>query len=201
MAMSGEGTATPAAGDPSMEEILSSIRRILSEEEPAAPPPPAKDDVLVLDPSMMVGEEPSPRTAEAGEGQTAAPEPGEPKEEEPARPLMPAGNQDNQEDEEKKERGGEKPSLAAPLGAPSREEEGLIAPPVAETAAAAIAELVRTLSAERSLPLHRSGPTLEDLVREELRPLLKAWLDTHLPGLVERLVRAEIERVVNRALS
>jgi cell pole-organizing protein PopZ len=38
-------------------------------------------------------------------------------------------------------------------------------------------------------------------VREELRPLLKDWLDQHLPGLVERLVRSEIERVVGRALS
>jgi cell pole-organizing protein PopZ len=37
-------------------------------------------------------------------------------------------------------------------------------------------------------------------VREEIRPILKDWLDAHLPPLVERLVRAEIERVVNRAL-
>lgn len=37
--------------------------------------------------------------------------------------------------------------------------------------------------------------TLEDLVREMLRPMLKHWLDDNLPGIVERLVRAEIERV------
>jgi cell pole-organizing protein PopZ len=37
--------------------------------------------------------------------------------------------------------------------------------------------------------------TLEDLVREMLRPMLKVWLDDNLPGMVERLVRAEIERV------
>jgi hypothetical protein len=37
--------------------------------------------------------------------------------------------------------------------------------------------------------------TLDDLVREMLRPMLKAWLDDNLPNLVERLVRAEIERV------
>jgi cell pole-organizing protein PopZ len=37
--------------------------------------------------------------------------------------------------------------------------------------------------------------TLEDLVREMLRPMLKVWLDDNLPGIVERLVRAEIERV------
>jgi cell pole-organizing protein PopZ len=43
--------------------------------------------------------------------------------------------------------------------------------------------------------LVQNGRTLEDLVREMLRPLLKNWLDDNLPGLVERLVRAEIERV------
>ncbi|MFC5483761.1 PopZ family protein [Microvirga aerilata] len=37
--------------------------------------------------------------------------------------------------------------------------------------------------------------TVEDLMREMLRPMLKAWLDDNLPSLVERLVRAEIERV------
>ena len=38
-------------------------------------------------------------------------------------------------------------------------------------------------------------PTLEDVVRETLRPMLKSWLDEHLPSLVERMVQAEIERV------
>jgi len=44
------------------------------------------------------------------------------------------------------------------------------------------------------------GPTLEDLARDTLRPLIKQWLDAHLPALVERLVRIEIERVVGRAV-
>jgi cell pole-organizing protein PopZ len=43
--------------------------------------------------------------------------------------------------------------------------------------------------------LVQNARTLEDLVREMLRPLLKSWLDDNLPGLVERLVRAEIDRV------
>ena len=43
--------------------------------------------------------------------------------------------------------------------------------------------------------LVQNARTLDDLVREMLRPMLKAWLDDNLPGLVERLVRAEIERV------
>jgi cell pole-organizing protein PopZ len=43
--------------------------------------------------------------------------------------------------------------------------------------------------------LDHNARTLEDLVREMLRPLLKTWLDDNLPGMVERMVRAEIERV------
>ncbi len=43
--------------------------------------------------------------------------------------------------------------------------------------------------------LVHNARTLEDLVREMLRPMLKVWLDDNLPGMVERLVRAEIERV------
>jgi uncharacterized protein len=38
-------------------------------------------------------------------------------------------------------------------------------------------------------------PTLEDVVRETLRPMLKSWLDENLPSLVERMVQAEIARV------
>ena len=38
-------------------------------------------------------------------------------------------------------------------------------------------------------------PTLEDLVHETLRPMLKSWLDENLPSVVERMVQAEIERV------
>ncbi|MGA9895900.1 MAG: DUF2497 domain-containing protein [Xanthobacteraceae bacterium] len=43
--------------------------------------------------------------------------------------------------------------------------------------------------------LSQNARTLEDLVREMLRPMLKSWLDDNLPGMVERMVRAEIERV------
>jgi cell pole-organizing protein PopZ len=40
-----------------------------------------------------------------------------------------------------------------------------------------------------------SQRTLDDIVKDMLRPMLKDWLDDNLPGIVERLVRAEIERV------
>ena len=42
-------------------------------------------------------------------------------------------------------------------------------------------------------------PTLEDVVREALRPMLKSWLDENLPRVVERMVEAEIERLTLNA--
>jgi hypothetical protein len=87
------------------------------------------------------------------------------------------------------------PVSSAPSG------DALIAPAVAAATTAALGQLLRTVAAERQSPVLRGGgPSIEDVVREELRPLLKAWLDQHLPPLVERLVRVEIERVVGRAL-
>lgn len=71
---------------------------------------------------------------------------------------------------------------------------------VSAAAASAIGAMVRSISAEKSVAVSRGGATIEDMVREEIRPLLKAWLDTNLQSLVERVVRTEIEKVVNRSL-
>ena len=77
-------------------------------------------------------------------------------------------------------------------------DDGLIAPAAAAAATQSMSALMRTLANERNTAVHRGGPTLEDLVRDEMRPMLKEWLDVYLPPIVERLVRAEIERVVSR---
>jgi cell pole-organizing protein PopZ len=75
-----------------------------------------------------------------------------------------------------------------------------VAPAVAAATTAAVGKLLRAVVQERAATVSRGGPSIEDVVREEVRPLLKEWLDQHLPPIVERLVRAEIERVVGRAL-
>lgn len=77
--------------------------------------------------------------------------------------------------------------------------ESLVAPTVAAATTATVGKLLAAVAQERGAAVSRGGPTIEDLVREEIRPLLKEWLDQHLPPIVERLVRAEIERVVSRA--
>ena len=86
---------------------------------------------------------------------------------------------------------------AKPVG-PEAKPSSLVAPAAAAAAAASMGELVRRLAGTQNVPIIRGGPTIEDLVREEIRGLLKAWLDENLPRIVERLVRAEIERVVGR---
>jgi cell pole-organizing protein PopZ len=67
--------------------------------------------------------------------------------------------------------------------------EGLVGDPAAAAAAAAFGAL------SSSILMPRDGRTLEDVVRELLRPLLKQWLDSNLPGIVEAQVKAEVERI------
>ena len=185
--MSGSQPTSAGGGsgsDPSMEDILASIRRILSEDEPQpaeAPPAPeeaGESDVLILDSSMeAVQPEPAPASMADNDVPEEVIVPPEP-------PVAMAA-----------------PTPAQPVSStPPKPEPVLVAPEIAAAAASAVGGLLRTLASERSTRVHSSGPTLEDLVREEMRPLLKHWLDTHLPEMVERLVHAEIERVVRRAV-
>jgi cell pole-organizing protein PopZ len=175
-----------------MEDILASIRRILNEDEAAAPPnasppspasrPPPADEPLDLTREMLVGGPPAP--AQVSPPAPPAPTP-------PAVPA-PAASPPPQPSVEP-------PAPATP--APTPVADGLLAPAAAAAASASVGSLLRAVAAERGSAVRSGGPTIEDLVREELRPLLKEWLDQHLPAVVERLVRAEIERVVGRALS
>ncbi|WBV41489.1 DUF2497 domain-containing protein [Pseudoroseomonas cervicalis] len=157
-----------------MDDILSSIRNILNEDEQldAAPAP------LELTEDMLV---PTPKTPAAmPESQAPAP----PSAPEPKPAPAPAA-----------------PRAEAPRPQPSSpaEESGLVSPLAAAAAAAAIGQLARAVADDRKASVQRGGGvTIEDLVREELRPMLKSWLDQHLPPLVERLVKSEIEKLLSR---
>jgi len=71
--------------------------------------------------------------------------------------------------------------------------ETAAAPPIlSRTTVNAVESAFNTLA---NTVLSNNARTLEDLVKEMLRPMLKSWLDDNLPGLVERIVKAEIERV------
>jgi uncharacterized protein len=154
--------------EPSMDEILGSIRRILAEDDHAAAPVRSRaSDVLDLTealdddggirhitPVALVTPEPS-----------ASSLPGPARADRRIEPVPPR-------------------------------TEGTAAEPrlVSEAASEAVAA-----SFGRLAGLPRGGSSevpVEDIVRETLRPMLQAWLDENLPALVERLVRAEIARVV-----
>jgi len=144
-----------------MEDILASIRRILSEDEPAATPAdeaPASDDVIDLDSSMIVAEPPpEPEAAKPVEPPPSAP------------PVIMAAPQT--------------PPPPPPPAMPS--VDSLVAPATAAAVTSSVGGLLRTLMNERDqVQVYRGGPTLEDLVREEMRPLLKEWLDSNLQPLV-----------------
>ena len=219
-------TQAAKAQEPSMEEILASIRRIIADDDkPAAkpepkpepppvakappPPPPPKpatapppaaggnkqDDIDAMMAGLMDDEpepppppppppppEPEPDVLELTEAMEA-----------PASPSFRKidGRQDVVFDEGAPEpapapKAAEPPRPAAPP--PAIPEAPIISQATAAAVDSAFGALAHTV-------LVQNAKTLEDLVKEMLRPMLQHWLDNNLPTLVERLVRAEIERV------
>jgi uncharacterized protein len=71
--------------------------------------------------------------------------------------------------------------------------------PTAQASTDVLSELARAILDRRDMSLGHKEVTLEGMVREMLRPLLKEWLDRNLPYLIERLVKKEIDVMVNRA--
>ena len=177
--------ASPKVPEPSMEEILASIRRIIADDQDgvrAAPPFSAQRSTADDDHGAAVAEL-RPRRAGPADfpPDTAAATFDE--------PLEPAESEAAAE-EETPNPAFEAPPLAPPVAAAPREDpDSLLSPAAQATAAIAFQRL--------SAAVHAPGRprTLEDHVTEMLRPLLKAWLDENLPPIVERLVQDEIERV------
>ena len=73
--------------------------------------------------------------------------------------------------------------------------ESPVAPPQQMLSRSTVSAVESAFNTLASTVLSNNARTLEDLVKEMLRPMLKSWLDDNLPGLVERIVKAEIERV------
>jgi uncharacterized protein len=160
--------------EPSMEEILASIRRIISEEDeapgaadepvldltqPAAAAHDAHDDIVFeSDP------EPAPAPPVVKAAQQPAPQP-------VAQPAPPA---------------------PAPVAAPA--PSGIVSQPNASAAAVQLARLAGTLRIADT-----PGQTVEGVVRELLQPMLKEWLDQNLARIVEARVEAELERIARLA--
>jgi cell pole-organizing protein PopZ len=196
--------ADKAQAEPTMEEILASIRRIISEDEqqggdkpaaaaaeeapkpeapaPSSPPPPA-DDILEL--TEVVNADGSVSSIK----DAVAPEPEPLPEPEP----FPEPSFEPE------------PEPEAPAFARAAEavrgglDFDLLSEGAASSAAASFSGLLGSVSGVRGMPLGDGAKTLEELVKDLLRPMLKDWLDRNLPGLVERLVAREIAKIAGRA--
>jgi cell pole-organizing protein PopZ len=198
-------TQPAKAQEPSMEEILASIRRIIADDEPAkSPPVPPDSPPLAAVPPAPAPEPAMQENTPAGEGAAAAA---------PAQSVLdvldlteamkaPASGfrtingesdlmfEDDPAENPPQAREPEPPP--PPREAPRRPAAVDELALVSSITSAAVDSAFNTLA---HTVLVQNARTLEDLVREMLRPLLKTWLDDNLPGLVERLVRLEIERV------
>ena len=159
------------AHEPSMEEILASIRTIIAEERE-----PSKASAPRVAPAKPATP-PTPPQVVFSNGEPAASEPLE---------LARAASEENASKVVWRQL---EAKTAAPEEAPATEDAPLLSPETETAVSAAFGALSANLAAH-------SAELAEELAREMLRPMLKAWLDDNLPALVERLVRAEIDRVV-----
>lgn len=198
------------AQEPSMEEILASIRRIIADDQnakteaeaPVRPaPPPETDDVL----DLAEIAQPIRKAAPLEDPVIAFKAPVEKAPIEDGQIDFDAISFDDDEPEPEPLPPPPPPPKAAPVEPPRRAPEpdpwALDLEPEPSTATERLTSAVTDASVAQAFHLlsttvmSSQARTLEELVQDMLRPLLKSWLDENLPSMVERLVRAEIERV------
>jgi hypothetical protein len=195
--------AKGANNDPSMDDILASIRKIISDDEAraqvsggAAAPAAANasigarhDDVLLLTdlvdepPEMPPAPEPTPLPQRIDPvSASEMPQPTMP----PIEPIAPA-------------------PVITPVEAPVKQPtDTLVEAGAAGVAASAFERLSQAVQESVPAPAAQDpgpavgGRNLEDIVKEMLRPMLKEWLDKNLPPMVERYVEREIVRLTRR---
>lgn len=172
--------------DPSMDDILSSIRKIIQEDEGRGPPPgptmgvgvpigrpaaqpgaPHRDDDVLLLTELV--DEPDLDTSR----RSSKPEPPEPQLPPAAAPLSP-GAQTLAETT---------PMTSSPISS------------AMDRLARAVEEARPPVAAPEPGPTVGGNRTLEDIIKEMLRPMLQEWIDKNLPQLVERAVDREIQRL------
>ena len=176
------------AHEPSMEEILASIRQIISEDSDGSLSFRTEAKGLQHTPAPAASDD-EPLAVEHGEDDLGRPDFSE----EPMRPHMSEGAaRANPYGPGSVGESSERPGYELPartLMTPrSTGEDHLLSEDSDTAVAGAFSALAHTILAQ-------NARTLEDLVTEMLKPMLKGWLDDNLPNLVERLVKEEIERV------
>lgn len=211
--------------EPTMEEILASIRKIISEdggpdetpaqeEAPVAEEPPveeapvveeAEEEILELTPADEADDVMELTEAMPEPEPAPAPEPEPTPEPEPAPAPEPEPEAEEDDIAFAEPEPAPEPEVvvaAVPEPAPKVEEakpepeiedDRLLSSDTEQATSAAFGALASSM-----LTSSGSNRTLEDLVAQMLKPMLKAWLDENLPGVVQELVKEEIERVARR---
>ena len=228
--------------EPSMEDILASIRRILSEDEqeetsvessadpgvdlapdpaPTPEPLPGSETELVSEPGRAIASDEMAAEGMEEELVSPAPEPKTVIEQPETVPQEPESALVSQTQVDPVP----EPATESPMASPPSPSEDpmfedilelteqMIAQPPPDVGAGApilsgtaqgsatdtLQELAKALLSRRDIAIGSRELTLEGLIREILRPLLREWLDENLPYLIERLVKKEIDHMVNRA--
>ena len=189
----------PTAQEPTMEEILASIRRIISEDdapaETAAAPAPEAEPAPFATAAADTTPEPDVVEPEAADDDIL-----ELTDTYEAPAVESIGDLDVSTPEP------EAPTAWNPQPDPEPSSyDSLVGESAAASAASAFAGLHASLKKPEPAPAPSnelnfiSGATVEGMVAEMLKPLLKNWLDTNLPGIVEAAVKAEVERIARTA--
>ncbi len=208
--------------DPSMEEILGSIRKIISEDNSEGAPsgqPAAGDDEEILDLTEEVPGEAGEERVEpvlTSVADEPVPEP-EPEEEPRREPVFGAHPATEPQDTEPPETTGQQPEVEvgeppteeanampdtpeSPQGAAAAPASNLVSDKATSATAVSLGELNKAVAEKSGARLGiGEGNTVEGMVKEMMRPMLRDWLDENLPGIVERLVKREIQNLVDRA--
>lgn len=191
--------------DPSIEEILESIRQIISDD---AETPAAQEKSTVAGPAE------DKLASDLDLSQKAAPADKPGKVEKPAMPVEPAGKILDLTDKVEEEVDDTRVDMSydpdpppdimlednplkddAPL-----DDDSLLSETTADAAAAEMAKLLASnVAVERDEPARVGRVTLEDIARDLMRPLIKTWLDQNLPRVIEKVVAKEVEKLARRA--
>ena len=219
-----------AQSEPTMEEILASIRRIISEDTDGGTQP-----IAAASPKTAEPKAPEPKTAEpkAPEPKAAEPKapPPDPVKAEAPQPAPPAPSnaaptpqretaepieltQMIQDDgtvvdltkfpppaEDDVELVAESVQPSKALTTSLDDPGYLVSGSVAASALSEFSQLNETISDSRAMRIGTGNRTIEELVKELLRPMLKEWLDANLAQIVQRAVEREVTRLAGRAES
>ena len=189
--------------EPSMEEILASIRRIISDDDDQSKTEETQVDPDPAEPDEPIEEQELEQAPSSTDVVAPAVEPEVDDDDDDEDEVLDLTDMDVADPEplfEQQAYQAPVPLVAAPEPpppAPQHDRDKLVSTPQASETIDEFTKLGNKLYEDvRELPIGNGAVTLEELTRELVRPMLKEWLDQHLPITVERLVREEIERLV-----